>query len=233
MLVDRLGEKIPTMLALDSLWGIDLHEWDCVITNRDYTSIDSTEIAQAYGYGHGDGARLWTWKQSLPGHISVIYAPTARTGTNAFDLIDFQPPEGTDKDDLPAFVLVSDKIDGRHISYVEGLPPAISDLVKQRLVPIAQTRDRHTYFELRGDDAPGDPDLRLRPFLFGPRDVPLAANYERTEEASGLAPPTPTSATWLRGCSLPCASGTACTRTASRAFRTCDARHCARLSLSG
>lgn len=140
-LLARLNEKITTVAAVDSLWGIDLHEWDCIVTNQDYTTVDDKVIAahSRYGYGREDDAeRTWTWKQDFPDHISVIYAPAFHRGMATFELLDCQPRTGEDEDDLPLVVLVRDSVDGKHISYVEGLPPEITDLVQEHLVPVAR-----------------------------------------------------------------------------------------------
>lgn len=192
-LEERLRHKIPTLLAVESLWGlldgIDLHEWDCVVTHGDYTSIHETHMGHADRYG-SDAPSTWTWTQHLPSHLSLIYAPSATKGTRSFDMLDFRPAEGKDSDDLPRAAVVRDGVYGRHITTVEGLPVEITDLVNQRLLPIAQNRSRHTYFEVRGELSPTDQDFALRPFLFGPRDVALAGSYPRTSEASvWLLPP--------------------------------------------
>lgn len=191
-LAPRLRDKIPTLAEVETLRGIDLHEWDCIVTNEDYTSLEANPAPPRHGYGYSqhDDEKTWTWKQHFPSHISVMYAPTSRYGLRALDILDFQPRQGEDEDELPLLVLVRDSIDGKHISYVEGLPPEITELVKERLVPVARERATHTTFEVRDRGFTGDPDLRLRPFLFGPREVPLAGSYERTNEASAwLLPP--------------------------------------------
>lgn len=184
-LATRLRDKIPTLAVVKHLAGIDLHEWDCIVTNLDYTSLTVREIPTRHGYGYSrdDGEKSYTWKQHFPDHISVIYAPTSQYGRRAFGILDFQPRAGEDEYG-PPFVLARDLVDGRHISYVEGLPPEITELVKQRLVPVARERTTHTIFEVRRESYPGESDLRLRPFLFGPRESPLAGSYERTNEAS-------------------------------------------------
>jgi hypothetical protein len=184
-LVSRLEGKVPTLASVRHLIGIDLHEWDCVVTNETYTSLaKSKSRPNPRGYSRDGDEQTFTWSQDFPDHISVVYAPPADRGIPASRLLDFDPPSGKDEDDLPPYVVVRDRIDGGHVSYVEGLPPEIADLVKERLVPIARQRRTHTTFAVRDRGGDGEPHLRLRPFLFGPRKQPLAGSYARSDEAS-------------------------------------------------
>jgi hypothetical protein len=185
-LAARLADKIPTLAAVDHLAGVDLHEWDCIVTNHEYTSLKVNQPPRRSGYSfHEDeDAKTFTWGQHLPDHISVVFAPTSERGIRRANILDFQPRTGKEQPSLPLVVIIRDNMDGQHVSYVEGLPLEIADVVKERLVPIARKRTSHTIYEVRSGDYTGERDLRLRPFLFGPRHTPLAGSYERTDKAS-------------------------------------------------
>lgn len=123
-LVERLRQKLPTVRAQASATGVDLHEWDCVVTNRRFTELEKAPLSPGTGYGgRSEPVEVWTWQQFFPPHVSIVYAPTKRPGHKPFEVLDFEPSDGED-DALPPCVLVQDKVDGDYVSYVEGLPPA-------------------------------------------------------------------------------------------------------------
>ncbi|MGI5503146.1 hypothetical protein [Lentzea sp. CA-135723] len=173
-LMATLSANVESSFELNHSSSVSFDEWDCVITGRSYTSYEESDEAQDR---YSDPEVKYTWEQNYPPHISIIHFAPVEWSSRSF--LDFIPPKG-DSYEAPRSVVAAERgISGRHLSYVEGLPGYIDELVKESLVPVVNLRDRHIVFYPASADGVDVELADIRPFLYGPSDNVLAGSYQR------------------------------------------------------
>lgn len=187
--VAEVAAKVaPTVETARWAEEVNLHEYDAVVTGRTFTTIDSeTHPDAAQRWDSESLPTWWKWTQDLPTHVSVLYLPSV----SKEELIDFVPVEGEGEDFPDVALLSTTRVVGTHVTYVQGLPGHLDDMVKRHAAPRAQQRDDHVTFDRHVADGGSDrPDaLEMRPLLLGPRDAVLAFTYQRSAEASAWVLP--------------------------------------------
>lgn len=198
-LAERLATTVPTVSVTSSVSVENLGEWDCLITGEGPGAVNLVPLESA-NY-RDEPKREWQWRSRYPSHLSLICIVQP---AQSLDPLDAWPPEGRSSEIPPVTVVAEHDLVGRHISFVEGLPERLNDLVREHLVPVVRSRNgKHTSFRVVERDGlldrPGDL-YQIRPFLLGPDEAALACSYQRSPDASCWLLPgdTPDIFPWVR-----------------------------------